>query len=64
MKIGLDALTITLITKDPIEILQKIVDYGLEGGQLSSGALREQSDAYLEEFMAYKRDHGLYLELT
>jgi 3-oxoisoapionate decarboxylase len=64
MKIGLDALTITLITKDPIEILQKIVDYGLEGGQLSSGVLREQSDTYLEEFMAYKRDHGLYLELT
>ncbi len=64
MKIGLDALTITLITKDPIEILHKIVDYGLEGGQLSSAALWDRSDAYLNEFLAYKRDHDLYLELT
>ena len=64
MKIGLDALTITLITNDPIEILHKIVDYGLEGGQLSSAALAQQSEAYLAEFMAYKRDHDLYLELT
>ena len=64
MKVGLDALTLKSVSRDPLELLALTAAHGLEGLHFSASMLEGRDDAYLEELAAKARDQGLYLELA
>lgn len=64
MKVGLDGITLNRTTRDPLELLEKVVAYGLEGVQTSASFFDGKDDAYFAAFNDYKDAHGLYVELA
>ena len=64
MKVGLDALTLSALRLDALSLLDKVVEYRLEGVQYFSHELMK-GDAELRRRFADKAvEHDLYLELT
>ncbi len=64
MKVGLDGITLNRTTRNPLELLHKVVAYDLEGVQTSASFFDGKDDAYFAAFNDYKAEHGLYVELA
>ena len=64
MKVGLDGITLNRTTRDPLELLEKVIAYGLEGVQTSASFFDGKDDDYFARFNDYKDANGLYVELA
>jgi sugar phosphate isomerase/epimerase len=64
MQVGLDGITLNRTTRDPLELLKKVVAYDLEGVQTSASFFDGKDDGYFAAFNDYKAEHDLYVELA
>lgn len=64
MKVGLDAITLRALNLDPLGLLDKVVEYGLEGVQCSSQELLKLDGETRHRFVEKAAQEDLYLELT
>jgi 3-oxoisoapionate decarboxylase len=63
MKIGLDANTLSSLKLDPMGLLDKTIEYNLEGLQLGSNAFISNPPEYTDAFLAKLHANNLYVEL-
>ncbi|NLV75109.1 MAG: sugar phosphate isomerase/epimerase [Chloroflexi bacterium] len=63
MKVGLDTICFSSWKLDAMGLLQKTLDYNLEGLQLGSGLFLDKPEV-TEEFTKKLRKHDLFVELT
>ena len=64
MKVGLDANTLRPLNLDPLGLLDKVVEYGLEGVMCSSRELLKLDGETRRRFVEKAAQDGLYVELT
>ena len=64
MKVGLDAIVLRRLNLDPLALLDKVVEYGLEGVMCSSRELLKLDGEARHRFVEKAAQDGLYLELT
>ncbi|MHB9034739.1 MAG: sugar phosphate isomerase/epimerase family protein [Anaerolineae bacterium] len=64
MKVGLDNICFSTWKLDAMGLLQKTIDYSLEGLQLGSHLFLDKPAEYTDEFLAKLHEHNLYVELT
>jgi len=63
MKVGLDTICFSSWKLDAMGLLQKTIDYGLEGLQLGPREFMEKGTEFTDEFLAKLHAHNLYVEL-
>lgn len=64
MKVGLDSICFNSWNLDAMQLLDKTIEYGLEGVQLlGSRNFLDKPDEYIDEFLKRLHEHNLYVEL-
>jgi len=64
MLVGLDAISLSSWKLEPLALLAKVSEYGLEGLQLDSHELLKRDADYRTRFKEAARERGLYIELN
>lgn len=63
MRVGMDTISLSSMKLDPLGLLDKVIEYNLEGMQLGAHELLDRPVEYRQEVLAKIRKHNLYIDV-